>query len=620
MSNDQRDNLTFQNAAERVRQRWVLVRWLRGLAMTGPPLCAVGLAAVLLLRWSGVHGADLGLALPVMAAWLAVTAGWAWRRRPGAVAALALWDRRANRPETFVSALCFESRPAESVGERLHLRRARRELSRAISQLGRDLPLQFRHRTWIAPAVLLIVAASPLLQPPVAAEDQPLDEDARARVTEIGEDTARRRDQLDRLAGLDPQERKKLDELKDKLEQTARQLEAADVRTRREALTELENLANQADNLAAAIDAAAEQADLSSSMIEELERHTDTAEFGSSLRGKHADEIAQRAREISDRLKDGQLTLDEQQRFKHAFDQAMDAADDRDTRTRPGKAVEEADRRMKQQQAEAAGKAFDELAEFFERKAMRDAAKRRLQELARAFRAGGQNLIQPNQGGMRQLARADAGLRRLQDGQAIAPMPMPGGAQPPNRADARAEPFPGGGQPPMPGQAPPAGGAMPPMPGGEMPEGAMPPIPGGNLPPIPGGCPTGRCEGACAGGQCMRAGMGQGATPIPGQSPGGLQAGHGSAGLGNTATDRHEATSSNQVNAAPVNAGASRIREIASAPRREGASRAALDTAVELIAAEQEALEAEPLPMSRRRQVRQYFNELRRQFEHAHEP
>jgi hypothetical protein len=47
----------------------------------------------------------------------------------------------------------------------------------------------------------------------------------------------------------------------------------------------------------------------------------------------------------------------------------------------------------------------------------------------------------------------------------------------------------------------------------------------------------------------------------------------------------------------------------------EGSSRSARELAIEFVRAEEEALDEEPLPLSRRAQVLRYFTELRRQIE-----
>ncbi len=107
---------------------------------------------------------------------------------------------------------------------------------------------------------------------------------------------------------------------------------------------------------------------------------------------------------------------------------------------------------------------------------------------------------------------------------------------------------------------------------------------------------------------------------IPGGNPGGLMAGQGTAPLGNQLTKPYEATGRATVAAAPVNAGQSTVRNVEGQQRQERSSveSSVFDTA--FIAAEEAALEDEPLPLARRAQVRQYFTLLRESIEQTQTP
>jgi len=521
---------TFAQAARVVSRRLLLVRWMRGMKRSAVPVALTGIAIVLGLRLLGARWADLALALPAMLVWAGAVFAWSWWRCPRGGEALGVWDHRAGRRETFLSAHWFEQQPEPSIGQRLHLGRAREGLMQAWSRLRHDLPLGFDHRVWIAPLVLLLFAASPLLQTPLAAEDRPLDPQAREQVARISELIAERREQLDELRGLDPDEKKQVDRIKEKLEQTARELKEGALNTRREALSEIESLASELDKLAASLADAGGESGVSSGMIEELERHTDTADFGSALRTAETDRKAEESRKLADRLDREGLTLDEKQRFKRAFDKAIEQATDHDHRTPEGKAVNIADRGMKADQQKRAADAFRELAKRFENQAKREAAAQRLEQLAQRFRSGGQRLVNANQGQMQRLASAgqsgssNGAMRRL-GGQPLAPRPRVGGSsmsgqqQAGAQGSARPGSAPSGGSMPVPGQQPSsmpgrqpaaAGGQQPPIPGSQ-------PTPGGGLTPGPGPMPgAGQMPG---GGQTQMAG---GPPPIPGtgQMPG----------------------------------------------------------------------------------------------------
>ena len=85
MSND----ACFDRAARRAVARVVQRRWLAALATTCGPLIGLLVLLMTLALWRG--GAQMRLAallLPVL--WLPGTLAWAWWRRPGPHAALAL--------------------------------------------------------------------------------------------------------------------------------------------------------------------------------------------------------------------------------------------------------------------------------------------------------------------------------------------------------------------------------------------------------------------------------------------------------------------------------------------------------------------------------------------------
>jgi hypothetical protein len=106
-----------------------------------------------------------------------------------------------------------------------------------------------------------------------------------------------------------------------------------------------------------------------------------------------------------------------------------------------------------------------------------------------------------------------------------------------------------------------------------------------------------------------------GAAAAPSAGTGGLEAGHGSAPYGNTATKPHAATSTGVVTPTPTGEGASEIRYVPGGEHTETAARSAEELAVDFIKAEEEALSEEPLPLSRRRQILRYFTALRRRIE-----
>ena len=103
---------------------------------------------------------------------------------------------------------------------------------------------------------------------------------------------------------------------------------------------------------------------------------------------------------------------------------------------------------------------------------------------------------------------------------------------------------------------------------------------------------------------------------IPGGGgTGGLEAGDGTAGIGTKATKPTDATNEEVVNADPGNDGESIVTTRQPDGRTEETARNKREIAIKFLKAEEEALAAEPLPLSRRSQVLRYFTALRKRLE-----
>ena len=96
---------------------------------------------------------------------------------------------------------------------------------------------------------------------------------------------------------------------------------------------------------------------------------------------------------------------------------------------------------------------------------------------------------------------------------------------------------------------------------------------------------------------------------------GGLQAGHGSAALGNAPTKAGAARLNSTVNAKINSDGEVSVRAVEGEVRGEAAGRAASAQRVEFVNIQEEALDEATLPSSRRLHVKRYFDLLRQQFE-----
>jgi hypothetical protein len=101
---------------------------------------------------------------------------------------------------------------------------------------------------------------------------------------------------------------------------------------------------------------------------------------------------------------------------------------------------------------------------------------------------------------------------------------------------------------------------------------------------------------------------------------GGLQAGTGTAPLGNAPTTPLKAARQGVVQAQVGNQGSSRSRAVDSQPHAEQAQQDPRRVAIDFIKVEEEALADEPLPAGRREQVRRYFDSLRKQLSAADSP
>lgn len=93
------------------------------------------------------------------------------------------------------------------------------------------------------------------------------------------------------------------------------------------------------------------------------------------------------------------------------------------------------------------------------------------------------------------------------------------------------------------------------------------------------------------------------------------KAGSGSAAYGNTATAAHEATREETVTAEVGSSGTSELTAREPEQRTEASARSTRDVAIEFLKVQEDALAAEPLPLSRRAHVLRYFTALRKRLE-----
>lgn len=633
--------LTFHDVSRRVVFRLFVAHWFRLLGRSAVPVYAAA-AIVAGCAWHfGVVWMDTFWALGLVLAWLAATCAWAGFRRPSAEAALAYWDEGAGRDEMFISAFCFESRRHPEAGEQLHLDRAARQLRRDVSGLARDLPTPLAHRAWLLPLAFVGLVGL-LLVPPSPADEPRVDQAARARAQEVAQTLAGQTKLVDKDKGLTPDEEEQLKKLEKSVKETTEKLRKLDDQTHRSVLAELEEKAHQAEKLAEAMQRVGED-ELSSKMLEELARHADTTDFASAMQAKNLQKGSEEALKLSTRLEHKDLSLEEQKRVEHALDKALEVATKADKQGLVGKHLKQAHQGLRKNKPKDAGRQLQKLSKQLAQARQRQLAKQRLQRLAQQLRNSGQRIFGRNPSKIRRLTKNNqSGLQQLgaqqlqalknmslqqrlgamQQGQlgratigaklaagqnlpkAGMQVPIPGSNAPPAPGMGPA-PMPGSGQTPIPGTNPPGPG----------PGAAGPGTPGpGNVPGTPGPGPGAAGPGGGHGPAVPVPG-----APGPGAGDGGHFAGHGSAPYGNKKTNPLNPTGTGVVDAAVSGEGPSAVRSIERGMHREDTLRNSRDLAIEFIKTEEEALAAEPLPLSRRQQVLRYFTALRRQLV-EHEP
>jgi hypothetical protein len=602
---------TFRNVSQRVIARLSFAGWLRILAASA--LYVYGAAIVLsaALWFVGIHRLDIVSAVVLALVHLTVTAIWAWLRRPSAETAFAIWDERAGRDEGFVSAYCFEVQDERTVGEQLHLDRAASQLTDEVSKLKRDLPFPLMHRIWISPLVFIAIAvlipAKPLLPGNLV-----VDKSDRERAREVAQKLDTRPRLRDEQKGLDPKEKEELQKLEQSLDKTVDGLRDLSKETRRDVLAELERKAHEAESLADALNGNAKEL-LSSGMLAELERHVDTTSLASALKADDLKTAAEESKELAERLKNKDLSLEERKRIENAFNKAMSAASSSDKQSMVGKRLGQSLEQLQKKQPEKAANEFSELSKELLQRLQRQSARNQLQELAQQLRKAGQQIFQQSQSDIKRLAQnPPAGMRELsaQQSKTLRDLNLqmqPGGSQQAQMGQSM-------GQMAMPTNM---GSSQQPMPGSQ---GSGNPGQGQMMGqfPIPG-TEQGQMAGQNAG-QMPGSGSGQGgAIPVPGTTAamgagvGGLEAGHGTAPMGTSMTIPRDATQTGMVNAQISGEGPSAVRNTTGQMQREETARETRRLAEKFIKTEEAALADEPIPLSRREQVLRYFTALRKQ-------
>ncbi|MCB1078941.1 MAG: hypothetical protein KDM64_14060, partial [Verrucomicrobiae bacterium] len=327
--------------------------------------------------------------------------------------------------------------------------------------------------------------------------------------------------------------------------------------------------------------------------------------------------------------------IETQDRVTTALERTMTKATPEDVKKPVGERVGNASRKMEEKQPKPAAREFEELAKHFRVVEQREAAEEKLRDLADKLREAGGSISGSKLEKVEKLAsngekgaNAPNQLQGLSQGQQPSMTPM--------------TPTPGQGQQAGGQQLSIGTGQNMPIPGSQNPQGQGQQQGQGSgsvAMPVPGTGQQGQQQQGLAMGQGQQPGQkpGQGLmAPVPGMSPGtmqagaglgaaagagasgaagGDQAGVGTAGLGNQQTDAMKAAKSSQVVAQTNADGESTLKAIQGQERTEQAQREGQQIVKDFISVEEEALDEQALPASRRDHVLRYFTAIRESFE-----
>lgn len=602
------DKKSFHDTARQVQSRLIVAKWFDLMGRSSIVVFLATAIAIAMIQMRGITTVDMALFGAVVGVWALVILFVAWAGRPDELEAIAAWDERAGRNEMFVSALSFESLVSREMGEELHLARARKRLNDDRAKLSKDVPTRFWHRTWISPLVVLLFALSGVAFVPPAIDHNVLDDEAMTRVKEAGKELTDKIDDLEDLKDLTDEEKESVEELKDALKDTSQRFKLTADKSRHEVLAQLEARAAQAEELAKSLGQGMGDL-LDSKMLAELARHADTTDFANAARAQKWEHAAHESNKLGDTVEKDETPTEQKQRIKHATKEAMKAASKPDAKSMIGQHLDRAKDEFEKNDDKAAAKQFKQMANLLKKLQMRKLNAERMRRMAAQLRAAGQNIV-GGHGDMRRLAQAPVGqgMRRVGQHQRGMPNPLvnPMGRRQMNPLQRLRPPGPRGqaGNPlarlqnrnrmPVPGQG-----------RGQMPGGGRQGMGQGQRPVPRQG--AGRMPGAGA--------SGQGRVPIPGD--GGFRAGTGSSSYANNKTNPLKAAGTKVVNADPSGNGDSEMRQVQGQEHREESLRKSRELALKFIAAQEEALDDEHLPITRHEQIIRYFRSLRKQIEQS---
>ncbi|NNE94390.1 MAG: hypothetical protein HKN23_22295 [Verrucomicrobiales bacterium] len=647
------------NSSAQTAQDWLFrVELLRFFRRYTAWFAVAAVPVILVLRlmadFSRLQAVLAGLGLVLL--WVAVGFFRALSKRPDKLRALSIWDHQAQRKDLFSSAWFFESerrrenRDLES-GEELHVRRAVEAISPETQQLPRILPLPKVDKALGALLVIAIAALTILPTRRIDPGEQLLTGAMQAEADSQSERLRELAAALKKMeesdeAGVDKAE---LEKLRADVDGAAEDLANTDGLTANDVLAGLEARARAAEKLAEKL-GSADIEWASEEMIREMSQHADLADLAVTIKDKNAESASVEADKVAEALNQDELKIETRDRYTTALERTITAATETDKSKPVGERVGNASRKMQDQQSKTAAREFEELAKHFRTVKQREETRKKLEEMANQLRDAGGKISGSKLEKMEQLAGTKngkqgggkAGPKGLQavtqmpmpvPNQPMPQMPQPGqqGAPQMNPGGAQQVPVPGQGQkaPNGNGQKGNQPGIAAPVPGqgqkgkGQKGFAASPSGKGGKgnpglMAPIPGMTPGGKGPGSMLGQSSAGSGTGPGGGSQSGQpGQGGLEAGQGTAAMGNSPTEAIKAQNDATVVAQTSKSGESTVRAIEGQARTEQAQRNSREVITEFIAVEEQALDGKSLPMSRKEHVLRYFSNIRQQFEAA---
>lgn len=622
--------------AERVQRRLMRIRFREWMSRGQILVPLVGIVAIVALRvlrqW---RSGEIWVAIALLLAWMGLGLLWIMLRRPGRLESLMVWDERSGAKDMFSSAWFFEQKSQDlSEGEKRHLQRAKLNVCQVQDDVEEGLPLPSVTRLGWMVVFLLTFALVPLLRPGIAAGDAELSDDmldeARRQALELADKTAA----MKTMEGLSAEEKEEAKKLQEMVKEVSEELNKSDGKSAREVLSALEERARAAEKLAKKLGSATD-AWASEGMLKEMSQHADLADLSSALKDKNAAMSSAESDRLEAMLEDPDIKTEAQQRMTTALTRTMGAANEEDKSKPVGEHVGNASLKMESKQPKPAARDFGRLADHFRKVARREAAQKKMQELADQLRKAGSKISGSKLEQMKKLAsnknsaKMPKGMKPLQTGKGAkagpsmanspinqqnvsqSQLPIPGIQNQPLGAGQTQK----GGASPVPGsknaqqgkgQGQGKGKAMAMGQGKGKKSGAP-----GLMAPVPGQGQGMKAPGAGLGGQQGNGASG-GASVA---SAGGQEVGSGTTGLGTDKTDVRKAVRDSTVSA-QINAdGESSRRSVQGKARQEAAQRERQQAAVDFIKVEEEALDERALPLSRRDHVLKYFTALRKRFE-----